>query len=236
MGAEDAIPDRGRADSNEPRREQSADHRRHLLVVRGPGRRRAGHFRALRHRPALCRQARSGGQSRRQRHHQHRHRRRAGARAGARRLGGRLRRGGRRRPHPDRQPLVAAAAAGAAERGLCRYFRGRRAGGGAGRQARAARDHRHRRGRHGIAHRGPDRRRATACRSRPAASSSIRRSGPAAGRAGRHARRRPARRARRGPLAAASSRGRCSRCCAWSPMLRAARTALFRGRRRLAAT
>ena len=117
------------------------------------------------------------------------------------RLGDRLGRGRRRRAHPDRQPVVATAAPGASERGLCRYFRGRRSGRGAGRQARPARIRRHRRGRHGIPHRGQDRGPARrAVRGLPR----HHRSGgadAAAGRPGRHARRRPAGRVRRDPLA-----------------------------------
>ena len=102
---------------------------------------------------------------------------------------------------PTDNSLVATAAPGAAERGLCRYFRGRCPGGGAGRQAGAARIRRHRRGRHGIPHRGQDRGPARrAVRGLPR----HHRSGGAdlaAGGPGRHARRRPAGRVRRDPLA-----------------------------------
>ena len=162
----------------------------------------------------------SRGRGRRQRHHQHRHCRRSGAglapgdwvvASGVVADGV---------AHPDRQPLVAAAAPGAAERGLCRHFRGRCPGGGAGRQARAAPIRRHRRGGHGIPHRRQDRGPAwRAVRGLPR----HHRSGgadAAAGGAGRHAGRRPARRVRRDPLAvpaaapgvrAAARGGRCPR-------------------------
>ena len=101
---------------------------------------------------------------------------------------------------------------------LCRHFRRRRPGGGPGRQARAAREppapspstwnptsRRTIAARHGVPF--------AACRViiDPAERTL------AAGGAGRHALRRAARRVRSDRARCCSSRGRSSRCCAWSP-------------------